>query len=37
MSLSVFDLVAGLLVLTAIFSWINHRFIGLAPTPLECW
>lgn len=27
--LSLFDLLAGLLTLTATFAWVNHRFIGL--------
>lgn len=27
--LSVFDIVAGLLTLTAAFAWLNHRFLGL--------
>lgn len=30
--LSVFDLIAILLMLTAAFAWINHRFIGLPHT-----
>lgn len=30
--LSLFDLVAGLLVLTAAFAWLNHRFLALPPT-----
>ena len=32
MTLSAFDLIAMLLVLTATFGWINHRFIGLPHT-----
>lgn len=32
MSLSVFDLIAVLLVLTATFGWVNHRYIGLPNT-----
>ncbi len=27
--LSIFDIVAGLLTLTAVFAWLNHRFLGL--------
>ncbi len=30
--LTVFDLISILLVLTALFGWINHRFIGLPET-----
>jgi CPA1 family monovalent cation:H+ antiporter len=32
MMLSPFELVSGLLVLTAAFAWTNHRFIGLPDT-----
>jgi CPA1 family monovalent cation:H+ antiporter len=32
MSLSVFDLIAVLLVLTAAFGWVNHRYVGLPNT-----
>lgn len=27
--LSIFDIIAGLLTLTALFAWLNHRFLGL--------
>ena len=27
--LSIFDIVAGLLTLTALFAWLNHRYLGL--------
>src|SRR5665811_2333792 len=27
--LSIFDIIAGLLTLTALFAWANHRFLGL--------
>ena len=30
--LSIFEIIAGLLTLTAIFAWLNHRYLGLPST-----